>query len=426
MAMAMAAIVQQLSLPKVVRRRGSLSKRSAKEWGVRGALVVLAMSLGGISIANSLAEVVKGNDPARAHALAPGNGKITALLAEKELGEASVERASSETVQLARLAVRQDPTAVQAVATLGLQAIMQHNPTMARRLFTYSQQLTRRDLQTQIWAIEDAVTRGEVADALRHYDIALRTSKRAPDLLFPVLSKAIIDTDVRTGLVAILAKKPGWSPQFINYLANSNSSPEVSAIFLAQLQQAGVRAPQDAVAATINSLLASQSFEIAWRFYASVRPGVDRRRSRNPQFSSDVATPSQFDWTPANDAAINTSIQRDGRHGLFDFLVPSSVGGTLLTQLQMLPPGRYKLEGRSTGINQRAQTAPYWVLSCHGGGELGRIEIPNSTQSDGAFAGQLQVPGTCPVQMLALIARASDGVGGSSGQINRVQLSPVI
>lgn len=426
MVMAMAAIVPQQSLPKVVRRRGSLSKRSVKEWGVRGALAVLALGLGGISIANSLAEVVKGDDPAQAHVLAPGNGKITALLAAKQLGDASVESAPSETVQLARLAVRQDPTAVQAIATLGFEAMMQHNPTMARRLFAYSQHLSRRDLQTQIWAIEDAVTRGDVADALRHYDIALRTSNRAPDLLFPVLSKAIVDTDVRTGLVAIMAKRPGWSLQFINYLANSSGSLEVSANFLAQLQHAGVRAPEDAVAATVNGLLANQAFETAWQFYALVRSGVDRRQSRNPQFSSNLSTPSQFDWTPVNDAVINTSIQRDGRHGLFDFSVPPSVGGTLLTQMQMLPPGRYKLEGHTTGIDQSAQTAPYWVLTCHGGGELGRIEIPNSTQSDGAFSGQLQVDRNCPVQMLALIARASDGIAGNSGQINRVQLSPVI
>lgn len=424
MVMAMAAIVLQKSQPKLVRRRGFLARRSAKEWGVRGGLAVLAISLGGISIANSLAEVVKENDPARAHVLAPGNGKITALLAEKQLGDASGRSAPSVTAQLATLAVRQDPTAVQAVAALGLHAMMRHDPTMAKRLFTYSQYLSRRDLQTQIWAIEDAVTQGDVAGALRHYDIALRTSKRAPDILFPILSNAIADTDVRTGLVAILAKKPGWSLQFINYLANSSGSPEVSAKFLVQLQNAGIKAPEDAVAATINGLLAKQAFEIAWRFYASVRPGVDRRRSRNPQFLSDVATPSQFDWTPVNDAGVNTSIQRDGNHGIFEFSVPPSVGGTLLTQLQMLPSGKYDLKGYTTGIDQNRQSLPYWVITCRGGRELGRVEVPNSALAGGAFTGHFQVPADCPVQILAFVARASDGVAGSTGQVNRVQLSP--
>lgn len=426
MAMGMAVIVPQQSLPKVVRRRGSFVQRSAKEWGVRGALALVAVGLGSVSIANSLADVIKENDPAGAHVLAPGNGKITALLAEKRLGDATARHSVSETMQLARLAVRQDPTAVQAVTTLGLQAMMQHNPTMARRLFTYSEHLSRRDLQTQIWAIEDAVTRENVADALRHYDIALRTSKRAPGLLFPILTKAIADTDVRTGLVAILAKRPVWGPEFVNYLANSNGSPQVSARFLAQLQHAGVRAPDDAVSAVINGLLTEHAADLAWRFYASVRPGVDRRRSRNSQFSSDVATPSRFDWTPINDAGINTSIQRDGQNGIFEFAVPPSVGGTLLTQLQMLPPGRYDLNGKSAGIDQNKRSLPFWILTCRDGRELGRVEVPNSAQEGGVFSGHMQVPADCPVQTLALVARSSDGVAGSAGQINRVQLSPVI
>lgn len=424
MAMGMAVIVPHQSLPKVVRRRSSFMRRSAKEWGVRGVLALVAVGLGSVSIANSLADVIKENDPARAHLLAPGNGKITALLAEKRLGDAAARHAMSETMQLARLAVRQDPTAVQAVTTLGMQAMMQHNPTMAGRLFTYSQHLSRRDLQTQIWAIEDAVTRGNVPDALRHYDIALRTSKRAPDLLFPVLSKAIANTDVRTGLVAILANRPVWGPQFINYLANSNGSPQVSASLLAHLQHAGVQAPGDAVSAVINGLLTEQAFDLAWRFYASVRPGVDRRRSRNPQFHSDVATPSQFDWTPVNDAGINTSIQRDGQHGIFEFSVPPSVGGTLLTQLQMLPPGRYDLKGHTTGIDQNKQSLPFWIVTCRDGRALGRVEVPNSAQEDGVFSGQVQIPGDCPVQTLAFVARSSDGIAGSAGQVDRVQLSP--
>ena len=311
------------------------------------------------------------------------------------------------------------------MTTLGLEAMIQHNPTMERRLFTYSQKLSRRDLQTQIWAIEDAVTRGNVPEALRHYDIALRTSKRAPDLLFPTLSKAIADTDVRTSLVAILAKRPGWGPQFINYLANSSVSPQVSAKLIYQLQNMGVKALDDTVSAVINGLLADKDFDLAWRFYASVRTGVDRRRSRNPRFSSDLATPTQFDWTPVNDAGVNTSIQRDGKNGIFEFSAPPSVGGTLLTQLQMLPMGRYFLKGRTTGIDQNRQSSPFWILTCRDGREVGRFEVPNSDQANGAFSGQIQIPPDCPVQTLALVARSSDGIAGSTGQVNWAQLYPV-
>src|SRR3546814_1290750 len=61
------------------------------------------------------------------------------------------------------------------------------------RLLAYSQKLSRRDLRTQLMAIELAVAQGDISGALRHYDIALRTKKNAPELLFPVLTSALPD-----------------------------------------------------------------------------------------------------------------------------------------------------------------------------------------------------------------------------------------
>src|SRR3546814_17422634 len=66
------------------------------------------------------------------------------------------------------------------------------------RLLAYSQTLSRRDLRTQLMAIELAVARDDIPSALRHYDIALRTKKNAPDLLFPVLTSALTNPTIRT------------------------------------------------------------------------------------------------------------------------------------------------------------------------------------------------------------------------------------
>src|SRR3546814_9998889 len=72
-------------------------------------------------------------------------------------------------------------------------------------------------------AIELAVARDDIPSALRHYDIALRTKKNAPDLLFPVLTSALTNPTIRTELVKTLGGRPKWSNDFISHAARSDA-----------------------------------------------------------------------------------------------------------------------------------------------------------------------------------------------------------
>lgn len=406
-------------------RRGVPALRSARHWMVRGSLAALAALVGGISVAGTTAQVIRNADPERAHKLAPGDGRITALLAARRLIAEPTAAGSFSPAALARAALRQDPTAIPAVVTLGLTTQLRSGPTSARRLFAYSEVLSRRDLQTQLWSIEDAVGRGDVAGALVHYDRALRTSRTAPDLLFPVLASAIADPTVRAATIRTLVDRPGWGDAFISHVARGAGDPEVTTDFFAGLHRAGVPVFEEAGVTAMNALVARGLFERAWNYYASIHPGANPRRSRDPDFSADPKMPAPFDWTGLNDAGIITSFQRGDRGGLFDFSVSAGAGGALLRQMQVLPPGAYRLVGRSIGPDQPEPTLPYWTLTCTDGRELGRVPVSGRGQSDGLFVGRFDVPAGCPVQTLTLMARSSEAIGGTLGQIDRVQLAPV-
>lgn len=368
---------------------------------------------------------MRNGEPGRAHVLAPYDGRITAALAASRFAADPSSGQNGEAARLAERALRQDATAVRAVVTLGLQAQVRGDLATARRIFAYAQKLSRRDLQTQLWAVEDAVQRGDIDGALRHYDIALRTSKSAPDLLFPVLSAAISDEKVRAGLVALLAERPPWESAFVGFAADKGSDPRAIGAFLIDLRRAGVPVPAGAMAAAVDKLFTQGAFDAAWRFYSAMRPQADRRRSRDPRFNVELSAPSLFDWVLISNEGVSGSIQRGAAGGVFDFAVPPAIGGVLLQQRQLLPPGRYRLEGRGIGIEQPPRSRPYWTLTCPDGRELGRIEMPNSSQGDGVFTGYLIVPVECQVQTLSLVARSTDVADGVSGQIEHVQLTPV-
>lgn len=407
---------------KAPARRGA-PRRGRAAWVKRGALAASCCLLGYPIVAQSLAYPMRTANPQAAHALAPWDGRITAALAQSSLiARTGVDPARA--VRLAREALRQDPTAVDALVGLGVDAESHGDVRRARRIFAYAQALSRRNLNVQLWFVEDAVRRGDVAGALRNYDIALRTSTRAPDLMFPVLAAAIAEPQVRGEMVRTLRGRPAWSNAFTEYLANDGLDPRPAASLFLRLHDLGLPVLPSSQAKVIAALVNGKLTQEAWTYYAAIRPGTDRRRSRDPRFSADLAQPTLFDWTPVNDAGITTSLGRAADGGVFDFSAPATIGGLLLSQMQMLPSGAYSLRGRSTGIDQPGDALPFWQLTCQDGRELGRVNVTNSARGTSPFTGIFVVPADCPVQTLSLMARPSESTGGLAGQIGLVQLSP--
>lgn len=401
--------------------RRFLARSLLAQWVLRGALAMLVLGVGYSSVTRSLAYVIQDDDPPRAHLLAPNDGPITALLANRQLADGTSDNQVAAS-RLSRMALQQDPTAVLAVTTLGLQAQLRGDAIRARNIFGYAEILSRRDLQSQLWMIEDAVGLGDIDGALHHYDVALRTSAGAPDVLYPVLSGAIANSAIRSSLIATLAKRPPWGAEFVNFVASSGADPHIAAALLVEMQRAKLQLSPESIAATINRLFAANAFEDAWDLYAALRPGVDRRSARDGRFIANLSAPSVFDWTPINNESIATTIELGASGGVVDFSAPATVGGILLQQGQMLPPGDYRLEGHSSGIDQAPLSLPYWTLICQDGRELGQVVVPNSAQADGTFAGKFSVPPACVMQLLALVARPSDATSGVSGQIDRLNL----
>jgi tetratricopeptide (TPR) repeat protein len=393
--------------------------RSRRELTVRWGLAALGAVLGYFGVTFSLAQSTMSRNPALAHQLAPYDGRITARLAASLIeGET---RDTDRGDQLARRALRQDPTAVIAVSTLGINAEARGDTKAARRFFAYAFALSRRESRAQLWGIEDAAARGDVSGALRHYDIALRTRPVLADLLYPILASASTDPGIRRALAQTLAAQPRWGEAYINYVASNGSDPTSAAQLFVDLERARVAVPAAAQANVVNALVAGGQLDEAWRYYAAIRRGADRERSRDPRFAAGLESPSLLDWTPVNTGGVVTSTL----DGAFDFTVPASVGGQLLQQVQLLPPGTYRIVGRSSGIEDQEKSRPYWVLRCRGDGrELGRVVLPNSAQANGRFTGTFSVPAGCPAQTLLLMARPTDMMAGLTGRLDHAALVP--
>lgn len=402
----------------------SVAGKSAREWVVRGTFAALALALAVPAIASALGNVLVKVDPERAYALAR-DGRTAAALAQRRFAAAPDSNAGSDQARLAMQALQKDPTTVDALNVLAMQAQLRSDDALSDRYFSYSFALSRRELQPQIWTIEKAVEQGDIRRALINYDLALRTSRRAQQTFFPVLASALSEPIIRREVLTLLEDRPVWGPAFLSFAARQGRDALTISRFLEDVSARGLEVTNAQRAQVVNGLVAQNLIDEAWSFYQSFRSGVSVNRSRDPDFDMGVDGPSVFDWSVGRTAGLSAAIVQGESGGFVDFAVPGGTRAVVVSQTQILPPGRYRLEGVSSAINQPERSLPYWSLTCRAGGELGRVNVPNSAENEGRFAGEITVPQGCPVQTLSLTLRASDRASGVSGQIERVQLAPI-
>jgi hypothetical protein len=315
-----------------------MRRTAPRAWAGRAALAAAALALGGYASISSYALTARTRQPDAAYAVMPTDAQVQAALAAQLSGPDATPATRQRADALARTALSHDPLNVSAVATLGLNTQIAGDTAAARRLFAYATLLSRRDYRTQLWLIEDAVDRGSFEDALRHYDIALRTNSAAPGLLFPILAQAMTVPEVRASTVALLMRRPPWGDSFLGYLSGS-STPTAAALVTQTLLTRGYPVPIAATNNMIGTLVRTGELAAAWQIYTVLHPGASRRTSRAGSFEQLESAASAFDWNPSNDGAVSASIDSDAGRSMLNFAVSAGGSGPIVQQLQYLPPG---------------------------------------------------------------------------------------
>ena len=406
-----------------MRAMGSARRGTTPQAWVRWIIAAGCAVLGLASVTATTANVVARIDLTRARALARGNGTIAAAAALQQFGLNPSAEPNSQAAQTARAAILDDPTAVKALVVLAFQASLSGSRARSDAIFAQASRLTRRELRSQIWAIENAVNQGDVLGALRHYDVALRTSTEAPAMLFPTLASALAEPRIRASLIDVLSAHPSWQESFVAFLADSPVAPRSAAVFFQEAAAQGI-APDNALKAQlVDQLFEAGAIDESFAYYATFRPVPSRLRSRDERFNMLAERRAVFDWTTGQDAGLSAGIFPDKAGGLVDFALSPRTGAIIVQQIQVLAPGTYVLSGRMSGIDQPAGSRPYWTLMCENARELGRINVSNSAEQE-RFSGRFTVPQGCKVQTLALIARPSEVAGGVVGQVKSAELAP--
>lgn len=317
----------------------------------------------------------------------------------------------SEARRAAQAALRREPVNVVAVRSLALIASRESKPTEAQRLIRYAETLSRRDLPTELWHIEERVQADDIAGALRHYDHALRASPSSDRQLIPILVKAASDPAIRRPLMAMVASKPPWWHGLANELAAAGQSP--GAIFdlvTAMRLRVGNDEERRLLIAAMNRLIDLYAYRLAYRVYAeSKQPSPDASLIRNGEFDSDNPLPP-FDWRLAEEPDLAATVQSSGTQAdgraLF-FFSDRGRAGIVAQQLLLLPAGEYRLTAVVGEVPTEPAERPRLALICPHSSRTALFELAFPKTEAGPIRQDFRVPPDCAAQLLTVIAGSS-------------------
>jgi hypothetical protein len=330
------------------------------------------------------------------------------LLASTSPSLEAVERIN---VRLHAAALR-EPVNTYTLSTLGAIADYRKDRQQARTFFRLAESASRRNIVAELWLIEDAVERGDISEAIGHYDRAMRVSIDSRASLLPVLLSAASDPAIMKDLRAVLVQRPLWWEDYVQQLAANGEDTTVMSISLDAVKP-DLRDPAERGLAenTLRRMVAlkdERGAVVAANRLEGLPGSIRSLRDGNFETADGVLP---FAWWLRDEENVRTyrDTVPNGSVGLW-IVTSGDTSGGAAQQLIGLSPGRYTLSGSAGDVPTNPLARPAITMSCGNGSLLTRFALPPSDEGGRGFRFQFDVPPTgCQTQWVTLLtAPATD------------------
>lgn len=309
----------------------------------------------------------------------------------------------------------------QALAVLGIARAANGEIERARTIMKASDRLSKRDLLTRSWLIQDAAQQGDVEGILVNLDIVLRSSNTVREWAYPALTQLLERDEAVPVLIRLLQRNPNWAESFFYAaVASGQGPPNLARIYLA-VDADYERAGQSMSGLILDTLVSRRDYDEAFAFERAISDDPNREMLlRDPNFERAEGVPP-FTWELLSDANFDT-IRSIGPEGEPVLSIQSSgiANGVVARQLIQLEPGTYRFTGTMANKGGSADLNLEWQLNCVG------QEAPiarHDTSSRGASTWRVPAEGeACAQQWIELVASTDGSRGTSSVLISPIRL----
>lgn len=326
----------------------------------------------------------------------------------------AADRARARTLAVA--ALRRDPTAVPAAATLALEPAIAGDQTKADAQIVRVERLSRRYLPLQLWLLQRRVDLGDIPGALQRYDIAMRISRESRLALLPVLMAASDDPEIAARLKPILAAGPEWRAEFLTRLAWEGPSPVAIAQAAVPNLAPGNVDERRILSQALSRIVELGRPDLAWSAYARIVPGQGTVPLRNADFCAPNPMPP-FEWRLAEGALTPDGCQQVAEAKAAALILPAAPdkAGEVAQQLLHLPAGSFRINATVGNVDTTQGTAPTITVRCVGPAAPGLLDqpFPQAPATGARLGAEFVVPAGCTFQWLSIVtlARSLDDPG---------------
>lgn len=397
--------------------------RAGPHRGQRVLIAVIMAVLALFSLTHTVSNVLSRSSPELAYRLAPWDGRNAALLSSVIFASTGDKSPNSDAGRLATKALQSDATVVKAVVVKALQAALRGDLDTSRKDFLAANTLSRREFQTHLWAIEQAVNGGDYRGALQAYDVAMRSSGYAQEILFPILANAMSEPVLRKEVISMMRMGVSWKTDFIHYAAVTAPVARPASLLLRELPGNGIAVAREDESALIESLAAQKAYADAWGFAETTGLAKGRDGSRDPNLRGPVVSPGTvFDWRLPESGGISLSFA-SGPGSPAEFAVSAGFDGAIARQVMVARPGNYRLTGRISLTSAEEKTLEVSV-GCEGAAKLVSVILPAGAKGTDEFSREFTVPTGCDAQRLEIAALQRNSNAEISGTIHSLQIAP--
>ena len=355
------------------KRKGSsrfaaLKAKPPLFWIKNGLIIIVTLWLAWLSFIHAVANITWDRDPDVALRYVPDHPLALSRKADEMFAEKQDPATLAKVEAMAKESLRGGALNPVAIRLLGYVADVRGDTKKARELMLLSHKVSRRDFGTQLWLIEDAVARNDKKQALYHYDIAMRTTPSSFPILFPTLTGALNDPEVRLHLAPIVRQAPVWLPAF---LSESIGSIENPANIADVLVKAGSLPDDESYRNLSNALLAQLAGKNkfpAFRQYYLTLKGSRVETFKAAAFTKDtVSLPFPVaGWQVADSPAIGGTFSAPNEKGRSTLAAFASSGerGELLRKYMFLAPDNYRFASRFSALDGASDSEVRWELQC--------------------------------------------------------------
>lgn len=393
---------------------------------------VAALFLAWNACASAIVGVTRLRNPELAVKFSPNDSKALAVIADAELLKFGNGERSSRSLKAIKGIVRQslmrDGINPRAAREAGLiSELGDEKKVRAVSLLAIAHKLSRRDLATNLWFIENEVNRQNVPGALEYYDITLRTDEASQTLLFSILTNALDDAAVRAEFARYVRANPPWLAGMLVYAIDNSGRPEN----VAAAVERGGGIPggpgfENLEQALIGRMIETLEFESAKRFYLSTK-GAQRGVLTSLEMTGVTTDPAKypFTWGGTKSATVEGTFAANGRGSRQSLLGIATTGerGLIARKLLFLMPGSYEIgatrETRSMTADSLA-TISATCLSASGAQQIwgGDLRSQKSFQI-------LRIPEACSTQFFDIMLNGGSGQTGAEITISSLSIRKI-